>query len=176
MTFWDGTRWVPDAPRARSTPAAPMWRAAAALTEALLIAILIAGLLVAMSPSSNAARFAAGTGTAAAAGKQTYTLAYAGFRVWQEPYAFADFSVTRSKVDGTDVWVKADCVDATGAQAIPGANPYGYVTWDAASPLVGRATLDSVKNGTTCEVWLTRSIKSTGPAPGWPETYLTASW
>jgi hypothetical protein len=121
-------------------------------------------------------RSAAGTGVAAAAGRQTYTLTHGGFRVWQEPYAYADFSLTRSKVDNTDVWVKARCVDESGAQAIPGADPYGYVRWDSSNPLIGLATLDSVKNGTSCTVWVTRSLKSSVPAPGWPATYLDVIW
>jgi hypothetical protein len=154
----------------------PARHATGAVIEGLLIAAIIGALLLALSPMYKPARFAAGTGVAAAAGRQTYTLTYAGFRVWQEPYAYADFAVTRSKVDGTDVWVKARCVDATGAQAIAGADQYAYVKWDSADPLVGHAAMDSVKNGTTCDTWLTRSFKSTEAAPGWPELYLDVNW
>jgi hypothetical protein len=154
----------------------PARHATGAVIEGLLTAAIVGALLFALSPMYTPARFAAGTGVAAAAGRQTYTLAYSGFRVWQEPYAYADFSLTRSKVDNTDVWVKAHCVDASGAQAIPGADPYGYVQWDSSNPLVGWATLDSVKNGTTCDVWVTRSFNSADTAPGWPETYLTVGW
>jgi hypothetical protein len=177
MTYWDGTRWVPEhaPPPSRSSPI--VRHVAGALTEALLIALIGMALLLAMTPSSDAARSAAGAGEAAAAGKQVYTLSFDGFRVWQDPYAFADFTVTRAKVDGTDVWVKASCVDATGAQAIPGADPLRVVTWDVTNPLVGYAALDSVMSGTSCNVWLTRSPKqSTGPAPGWPELQLEVSW
>jgi len=162
--------------RAVSTVASGLRHSAVAVAEALLIAAILAALLLALSPVYKPADFLAGPGSAQAAGKQSYSLNYTGFRVWQEPYALADFSVTRSKSDGTDVWVKAHCVDGNGAQAIPGADPYGKVTWDAANPLQGYAILDSVKNGTTCEVWLTRSFKTTDAAPGWPESYLTISW
>ena len=163
MTFWDGHRWLPE-PSATDAPQGKVRRLFGAGVEASLITILVFGLI--------ATSVFAGQG-----GRQAYGLADDGFRVWGDPYAFADFTVSRSKVDGTEVWVKADCVDADGNQAIPGADPLRLVTWDSADPLVGYAAVDSVMNGTTCEVWLTKSPKqSTGPAPGWPETYVDVSW
>jgi len=167
MSFWNGTRWVADGPR----PKPDRGRRAADWFATLLMIALVPALLVALAGGVLAAK--PGTDST---GRQEYSLTYSGFRVWGEPYAYADFSVTRSRVDNTDVWVKAHCVDANGAQAIPGADPYGYVWWDANNPSVGWATLDSVMNGTTCEVWLTRSFSAPDAAPGWPETYLNVSW
>jgi len=169
MAFWDGKRWIADEP---ARPAKPdrSTRATNWIATLLMIA-LVPALLVLMAGGALAVK--PGTDST---GRQVYTLTYGGFRVWMEPYAYADFSVTRSKVDNTDVWVKAHCVDASGGQAIPGADPYGYVWWDPANPLVGWATLDSVMNGTTCEVWLTRSFTDADANPGWPETYLNVSW
>ena len=177
MSFWDGERWVPDQAPSPSRAGALTRHVAGSLLEAALITFIIAALLVALAPSSKTARLAGGVGTADAAGKQVYGLSFDYYQVWQEPYAFADFTVTRSKVDGTDVWVKANCVDGSGAQAIPGADPLRLVTWDENDPLVGTAAVDSVMNGSTCLVWLTRSPKqSTGPAPGWPSLELDVSW
>jgi hypothetical protein len=164
MTFWDGTRWLPEPSAAEPSPPSKIHRLLGAGVEASLITILVFGLI--------ATTVFAGQG-----GKQTYGLNHDGFEVWGEPYAFADFTVTRSKVDGTDVWVKADCVDSSGAQAIPGADPLRLVAWDTANPLVGHAALDSVMDGTTCEAWLTKSPRqSTGPAPGWPGTWFEVAW
>jgi hypothetical protein len=162
MTFWDGSRWT----RELSTPAPEASRSRrviAAVAEGGLISLFVSALLVTSI-------------FAAQSGRQTFTLTYNGFHVWQEPYALADFTVTRTKSDGTVVWVKARCVDDWGAQAIPGADPYALVTWDSGDGLVGHAALDSVRNGTSCDVWLTKSIKSTGPAPGYPATYLDVTW
>lgn len=175
MAYWDGRKWAPEA----STGAVTLSRGhrlLGSVTEALLVAAIIGVVVMVGSPVYGPARFAAGTGAAAAAGKQVYTLVSAGARVWQEPYAYADFVITRAKADQTDAWVKAHCVDSTGAQAIPGADPYGYVRWDVANPLMGRATLDSVKNGSRCQVWLSRSIRSSGGTAGWPEIDVAMEW
>jgi hypothetical protein len=163
--------------RAVSTFASITRHLGGVVTQALLIAAIVALMALLLSPVYRPADWIAGTEGAAAGGKQTYELAYGGFRVWNEPYALADFTVTRSRLDTVDVWVKAHCVDASGAQAIPGADPYGHVKWNATNPLVGHATLDSVKKGSTCEVWLTKAWRqSTDAAPGWPETYLVVDW
>lgn len=167
MSYWNGTGWVPD-PAAHPPEPGRTQRAGDWLATLLMVLLMPAMLLVmaggvlAVKPDST--------------GHQEYSLGHSGFRVWAEPYAYADFVVTRSRVDNTEVWVKAHCVDANGVQAIPGADPYGYVWWDAANPSVGWATLDSVVNGTTCDVWLTRSFDSPDAAPGWPETHLNINW
>ena len=176
MTFWDGTRWVPESTEAQAVRRSLHWHGPAIIAEAAVVAAIIAILLYALAPRFDAARQASGVGTAAAAGKQAYTLSYAGFDVWGDPFAIAEFSVTRTKVDTTSVWVMANCFDASGAQAVDGTQPYARVFWSEANPLSGTARVDSVKNGSTCEVWLARSYKSTEPAPGWPETYLEVDW
>jgi hypothetical protein len=176
MTFWDGTRWVPEPTEALGVRRSRYWHGPAIIAEAGVLAAILAILLFALAPRLDAVRSVTGAGSAAAAGKQAYTLSYAGFDVWGDPFAFAEFSVTRTKVDTTSVWVMANCFDASGAKAVDGTQPYARVFWSQANPLSGTARVDSVKRGSTCAVWLARSYKSSEPAPGWPETHLDVDW
>jgi hypothetical protein len=162
---------------ARSTAASVTRHAGEVAAQAVLIAAIVAIVGLVLSGVYGPARFITGTGGVDAGGvRQSYAMEFNGFQAWHEPYAFADFDVTRAKADRTQVWVKLHCVDASGKQAIPGADPYAPVRWSDGDPLQGTAAVDSVMNGTSCVAWLTKSMKSSGPTSGWPSMDLTVAW
>jgi hypothetical protein len=148
-----------------------MGRRVGAGVEGVLVAAIITFALVASSPVSEQAADIAGAGPADASGQRSIELD--GYRWWQDPYAIANFSLTRLRQDSDDLWVRADCFADDGSNAIAGAQPYGRVKWGSAGSLSGHAALDSVKSGSHCMAWLARSWKSTGPAPNWPSTTFT---
>jgi len=124
--------------RAVSTVASGLRHSAVAIAEALLVAAIIAGLLLALSPVYQPADFLAGTESAQAGGRVSVTLSLASASAAAVSTSSSSVSFVATRSSSTDevLWVTNRCYDAAGAEVSRVDQP---VVWGLSSSLEGIA-------------------------------------